>query len=326
MNRLQFVRRMFMLAVAACMPLKAALAAEYPVKTVRVVVPFGAGGLSDIITRQLAVGLGEKLGQPVIVENKPGAGHIVSLQTVANAPADGYTLLLGSNTGFTVSPHMYKKLNFDIAGFLPVAGVSLGPVALVARPDFPASSLTEFAKLAKAKGASLNYGSYGVGSSAHIGMEMIKKDLGIESTHIPYKGDAGALQGLLGKEIDVAYVTLFSVQSRILSGELKALGVMQADPIPRIPSIQTTKEAGWVNAEFPSWNALFAPAGTPPSIVKKVEDAVRAVVSTPQFAEFLRGRGAEPWSASSEQLSQFVATQSHRIAPMVKALDLQPGQ
>ncbi|MDP3139453.1 MAG: tripartite tricarboxylate transporter substrate binding protein [Burkholderiaceae bacterium] len=299
-----------------------ASATDFPVKPIRIIVPFGPGGITDVIARQVAKGLADKLGQQVIIDNKPSAGHIVAMQTVAQAPPDGYTLLLGSNTGLTVAPHLYKNLNFDIASLQPISPINTAPTVLVARPDFPGSSLADLVRLAKARPGALNYGSFGVGSSAHLGMEIFKKDMGIEVTHVPYRGDAPVYLALMGKQVDVAFITLFSAQQRIRSGEVKALGVLQADRIPAFPNIQTTVEAGSRNSDLPVWIAFFATPGTPRDVLKKLEDSTRSVVSAPEFAEFLRSRGAEPWLITNAQLMQFIQSQSAKIAPMVQAIGL----
>lgn len=300
-----------------------AMASDYPDRPIRLIVPFGPGGITDIIARQVAKGLGETLGQPVIVENKPSAGHVIAMQTVATAQPDGYTILFGSLTGFTIAPHLYKNLSYDvIKSFTLIAPIYTSPVVLLARPDFPANSLSEFIKLAKSKPNTLNYGSYGAGSSAHLSMEIFKKDVGIDVLHIPYKGDAGAIQALLSKDVDVAFITLFSAASRIHSGELKAIGLFQSERVPSLGSIQTTAEAGSKNADFPTWGALFVPAATPMAIVKRLEEATRSVTSQKQYQDFLRSRGSEPLQIENAKLLKFMQDQSTRIAPLVTVIGL----
>ena len=307
---------------AAVLSAAPAHAADYPVKPIRLIVPFGPGGITDVIARQAAKSMGDKLGQQIIVENKPSAGHIVAMQTLAHAQPDGYTILLGSNTGFTVAPHMYKNLNFDIGAFQPIAPINTAPTVLLARPDFPANNLSDLVKLAKAKPGTLNYGSFGVGTSAHLGMEIFKKDTGIEMTHIPYKGDAPGLLALMAKEVDVAYITLFSAQARMRAGEFKALGTLQNERISSFPNVQTTAEAGSRNAGMPVWIAFFATPGTPPDVMKKLEDATRATVASADFKEFLRSRGAEPMEMSNAQLMRFIEDQSAKAGPIVQAIGL----
>lgn len=295
----------------------------YPNKPIRLVVPFGPGGITDIIARQAALGMAERLGQQVIIENKPSAGHVVAMQTVAQAAPDGYTILLGSNTGFTVAPHLYQNLSFRIDKFQPIASINTAPTVLLARPDFPANSMSEFVKYVKANPGRLNYGSFGVGSSAHLGMEIFKSDLGLNITHVPYRGDAPSLLALKAGEIEVAYITLFSAQSRMRSGEFKALGVLQDERLVNFPDVQTTVEAGSRNSGIPVWIAFFAPPGTPASVMKQLEDATRAAVTAPAFVEFLRDRGAEPWSISNAQLMAFIKDQADKLGPIIKAIGLQ---
>ena len=316
-------------AVATFAALTAALAMSaqadnYPNKPSRRVVPFGPGGITDIIARQAAQGMTERLGQQVIVDNKPSAGHIVAMQTVAQAQPDGYTILLGSNTGFTVAPHLYQNLSFQIDKLQPIATINTAPTVLLARPDFPANSMSEFVKLVKAKPGQLNYGSFGIGTSAHLGMEIFKSDLGLDITHVPYRGDAPSLLALKAREIEVAYITLFSAQSRMRSGEFKALGVLQNERLANFPDVQTTAEAGSRNAGMPVWIAFFAPPGTPAPVMKKLEEATRAAVTTPAFVEFLRNRGAEPWNVSNAQLMGFIKEELDKSGPIIQAIGLQP--
>ncbi|HEY9281020.1 MAG TPA: tripartite tricarboxylate transporter substrate binding protein [Eoetvoesiella sp.] len=318
-----FVKSVLCCTALSVLSLSPVYAADYPNRSIKLIVPFGPGGITDIIARQVAKGLSEKLGQSVVIENKPSAGHIVALQTVARAKPDGYTILLGSNTGFTSTPHRYKNLDFDVNSFPVIAPINISPTVLLARPEFPADSMTDFVKLAKSKPGVLNYGSFGVGTSAHLGMEIFKKDTGIEVTHVPYKGDAPGIMALLSKEVDVVFNTLFSAQERIRSGEVKALGVLQADRLVKYPSIQTMVEAGSKNADMPVWIAFFASPGTPKEIVKILGDATRSVVSSAEFDEFLEKRGNIPMALSNEELLEFIRVQSDRIGPIVGSLGLQ---
>ncbi|WP_038202999.1 tripartite tricarboxylate transporter substrate-binding protein [Xenophilus azovorans] len=296
----------------------------YPNKPIRLIVPFGPGGITDVIARQAALGMAERLGQQVIIENKPSAGHIVAMQTVAQATPDGYTILLGSNTGFTVAPHLYQNLSFQIDKLQPIAPINTAPTVLLARPDFPANSMTEFVKYVKANPGRLNYGSFGIGTSAHLGMEIFKSDLDLDITHVPYRGDAPGLLALKAREIEVAYITLFSAQSRMRSGEFKALGVLQDARLDSFPDVQTTVEAGSKNSGMPVWIAFFAPPGTPTSVMKKLEDATRAATTATAFVDFLRSRGAEPWNVSNAQLMSFIKDQLDKSGPIIQAIGLQP--
>ncbi|KDD16447.1 tripartite tricarboxylate transporter substrate binding protein [Bordetella bronchiseptica] len=310
--------------IALLMAASSAHADTFPSRPIRLIVPFGPGGITDLIARQAALGMAEKLGQPVIIENKPSAGHIVAMQTVAQAAPDGYTILLGSNTGFTVAPHMYKNLPFRIDTLQPIAPINTAPTVLLARPDFPANNLTELIQYIKDNPGKLNYGSFGIGTSAHLGMEIMKSDLGLNIMHIPYRGDAQGLLALKAKEVDIAYITLFSAQARIRAGEFKALGVLQNDRLTAFPDIQTTVEVGSKNSGMPVWIAFFAPPGTPDAVMRKLESATRSASSAPKFVEFLHNNGVEPWNPSNQDLMRFIQDQLSRSGPIIQEIGLQP--
>jgi tripartite-type tricarboxylate transporter receptor subunit TctC len=301
-----------------------AVAQEFPNKPIRLLVPFGPGGITDIVARQLAKGMGEKLGQQVVVENKPSAGHVVSMQTVAHAQPDGYTIMIGSNTGFSVTPHLFKNISFDIKDFKLIAPVISSPPVLLARPDFPANSLSEFIKLAKSKPGAINYASYGMSSSAHLAMEILQKDTGIKLVHVPYKGDASATVALMGKEVDVAINSMFSAQSRIRSGEMKALAVFQSDRFSSLPSVQTPAEVGSKKAALPIWLAVFAPAGTPRDVMDKLEKATRSVTLQQEFKDFVRNRGSDPLDVDNARFMQIIQEESSNIGVIVNAMGLKP--
>lgn len=324
MKKRALLKAALSVAATAAFALPFAARADFPERPIRVIVPFGPGGITDIITRQLAKGMSDKLGQQLVVENKPGAGHVISLQTVAQAKPDGYTILVGSNTAFTITPHLYKDLNLDLGAFRPIAPMITSPTVLVARPDFPANTLSELVKLAKEKPGKLNYGSFGVASSAHLGMEIFKRDLGVDLVHVAYKGDAPVLLALMGKEVDVAFMTMFSAKSRIRSGEVKALGALQSERIADFPNVQTTVEVGSKKSDHPVWIALFAAPGTPDAVVKKLETAARSVVSGAEFGEFVRSRGADPMLIDNAKLVAFMKSQSESIGAIVKEIGLKP--
>lgn len=246
------------------------------------------------------------------------------MQTVAQATPDGYTILLGSNTGFTVAPHMYKNLPFRIDTLQPIAPINTAPTVLLARPDFPANNLTELIQYIKDNPGKLNYGSFGIGTSAHLGMEIMKSDLGLNIMHIPYRGDAQGLLALKAKEVDIAYITLFSAQARIRAGEFKALGVLQNDRLTAFPDIQTTVEVGSKNSGMPVWIAFFAPPGTPDAVMRKLESATRSASTAPAFVEFLHNNGVEPWNPSNQDLMRFIQDQLNRSGPIIQEIGLQP--
>ncbi|MEJ7931634.1 tripartite tricarboxylate transporter substrate binding protein [Ramlibacter sp. AN1015] len=326
MNPIKHVLAAMVSVAALATPLHAMAADAYPTRPIRLLVPFGPGGITDLIARQLAQGMGAKLGQQIVVENKPSAGHIVAMQTTVQAAPDGYTVMLGSNTGLTVAPHMYKDLGFDVGSLQLIAPVITAPTVLVARPEYPANNMADLVRIAKSKPGGINYASFGAGSSAHLGMEIIKKDLGLEATHVPYRGDAPVYTALMGKQVDVGFMTMFSAKQRLETGELKALATLQAERMPGYPSIQSTVEAGAKNSNLPVWIALFAPPGTSPAIMTKLEEVTRSVVASDEFGQFLRSRGAEPMTMTNARMHEFIKSQSAKIEPIVQEIGLKPGQ
>ena len=311
-------------AVLAAAVMSAAQAANFPLRPVRIVVGFAPGGSTDGVTREFARRLEAEIGQPAIVDNKPGAGQVVALQTVQNAAPDGYTLLMGTTSSFAVSPHLYKSLHADALKFVPVAPVASQANVLVAHPDFRIASINELLNAAKARKAPLNYGTYGAGTGAHLAMEMLKAQAGIQATHIGYRGDAPALMALKSKEVDIAVITMFSAMSRIQSGELLGIGVFQAKPDRSLPQLQTTEQAGYPEVDVPSWIGLFAPLGTPKAVTDKLEAAARAVVATPDFQSFVLARGNEPMSMSNAEFSRLIELQSRRLGQVIRSIKLQP--
>ena len=198
------------------------------------------------------------------------------------------------------------------------------PPVLVARPDYPANTLDEFLKLAKSRPGAINYASYGMSSSAHLAMEILQKDTGMNLVHVPYKGDASAVTALMAKETDVALLSMFSAQSRIRGGEFKALAVFQAERFSGFPNVQTPAEVGSPKSALPIWLALFAPAGTPRDVVEKLEKAARSVIQHPDFKEFTRSRGSEPIELDNDRFMQAVANESTSIGAVVNAMGLKP--
>ncbi|MDM0087964.1 MULTISPECIES: tripartite tricarboxylate transporter substrate binding protein [unclassified Variovorax] len=304
----------------------AVYAADYPSRPIKIIVAMGPGGLSDLTTRQLARMLEAKLGQPVIVENKPSAGQVVGMQATANAAPDGYTLLLGSTTGLAITPKLFNNVTIDPTKFVAVSPISTTPNVLVALPDFPANDFKELAANANARKDPITYGSIGVGTSPHLGMEIFRIGAKFEATHVPYKGDAPALLALKSREVDTAVITMFSAQPRIKSGELKALGVFQAQPFQNLPNIQTTTQAGVPEADVPGWVGLFASPGTPTSIIAKLEPVARQVIASAEFQAFLASHGSESVQLDNKSYVAMIARQSAQLGDIIKKLNLQSGQ
>ncbi len=289
----------------------------FPSRPVRIIVPYGAGSSVDLVTRLLAQRMAAKLGQAVVVENKPGAGTMVGTSLVAKAPADGYTLLLGSNA-MSIMPHLYKP-DFDpVTDFVPVAPVFNTGIVLVAKPSFPANNLVELAKLAKEKPGKLSYSTWGVGTSAHLVGELYKDKAGIFMLHVPYKGggieSAGAV---ITGDVDVGFDTSFTALPRIRSGQVKALGVFYPERIEGMPDVQTAAEAGFGDATLLGWVGLFAPARTPAAVVRVLTAAAQEGMTDPALVARLRSQGSKPFAGAPQVLMDTMRAESDRIKTIV---------
>jgi len=292
--------------------------AKYPSRTLRLIVPSSPGGPVDAVARILAEGLRTVFTEPVIVESKPGAGNATGSIYVANSPADGYTLLVISDS-ITVNPSLYPNLDKDpLKQFAPISVLVTAPQVLVARPDLPASDLRGFIAEAKSKPAQLNVASAGAGTISHLTELLLEQRTGIRTSHIPFRGAAPAVTALLGKHVDAAWLMPAPLLSAIESGQLKALAVTSATRDPKLPNVPTAEEAGIADFQIMNWQGLFAPAGTPKPIVDKIAQVVANVLRKPDMRERLAkigfdARGDGP-TAAAEQVRANVARWSDVIS------------
>jgi tripartite-type tricarboxylate transporter receptor subunit TctC len=271
----------------------AGTAANYPGKPVHIVVPFAAGGAVDALARMVAPGLGESLGQPIVVDNRPGAGGNLAADSVAKSAPDGYTLLLTTN-GHAISPALYRKLPFDaVKDFSPVTQLLATTLILVASPGFSAANTRELIALAKTKPGALNYGSTGIGNPLHLTMELLKTSAGIDIVPVPYKGDAPLSAALMSGEVDVAVVPLATSVQNIRAGRIKALAVTGARRISSLPAVPTIAESGIPGFDSTSWQGLFAPAGTSREIVERLQREIAKALNAPDVRERLTGLGGD---------------------------------
>src|SRR5262244_1040779 len=271
--------RALAILVGAAVFSAAAFAQTYPAKPVRMVVPFAAGGAVDTVARALGQKLGDSWKQPVLVDNRPGAGGNIAADTVAKAPADGYTLLI-TTQGFAISPGLYKKLPFDaVRDFAPVTQLTSSYLVLVCSPQLPSQSIRELIALARSKPGTINYGSTGTGAPPHLLGELLKSSASVDLLHVPYKGDAPLTQALLAGEVQVAFMPLAGVLPHIKSGRLRALGVSGKQRSTEMPEVPTFAEAG-LPFEFTGWLGIFAPAGVPRELVMQLQrEIARAIVA-----------------------------------------------
>jgi len=271
-----------------------AFAQSYPTKNIRLVVPYAAGGTSDILARAIGPKLTEAWGQPVIVENKPGANGNVGAEFVARSAPDGYTLLLTSN-GHTLNSLIYSTPGYDWQkDFVPVMEITEGPVVIVTQANSPYKTLKDVIDAARAKPGALSYAHGGLGLPPHIAMEMLNQAANVEIANIPYKGAGPALTDTLGGQVPLAILSLAGATPHIEAGRLRALASSGAARWPTLPNVPTIAELGYPDVVYLNWQGVFAPAGTPPDIVARLQKEISAVLAEPEVKEFLIGIGAAP--------------------------------
>jgi tripartite-type tricarboxylate transporter receptor subunit TctC len=291
---------------------------EYPVKPVRVVVPFPAGGGSDIIARVLAQRLTSALGQSVVVDNRAGASGNIAAELVAKSAPDGYTLLFG-NSALSISPAVFEKLAYDpVRDLMPISMVSSYPFVLVVHPSLPVRSVRELVALAKAKPDALSYSSAGAGTMSHLAMELMRLKIAIKVTHLPYKGAAPAAVGLMSGEAQLAFIVMPVVGPQIKAGRMRGLGV--AGPIRSavVPQVPTMREAGVEGHEALQWNGLFAPARTPQAILDRLHREVVKAVAAPEVRQRFEAEGADPVGSTPSEFAAFFRSEAEKWADVAK--------
>jgi tripartite-type tricarboxylate transporter receptor subunit TctC len=290
-----------------------AAAADYPTRPVTLVVPFPAGGSSDMIGRVLAQKLQEKLGGTFIVENKPGATGSIGAAYVKNAPADGNTLLVSSLAPFAVNPFLQKSLPYDPAKDFDLLSVLVqAPNVLVANPSVKASTVADVVALLKQKPGEVSFASSGAGSSDHLTAELFWQETGTQGLHVPYKGGAPAIQDLIGGQVQFSFQNLNAVIKQIEAGKLKAIAITSAKRSPLLPNVPTLTEAGIRNADVYSWQAVAGPKGLPADVKKKLSDAIVAGMNDPEAKKKLTDLGFEIVANTPEQFAQFQAQELAR--------------
>jgi tripartite-type tricarboxylate transporter receptor subunit TctC len=295
-----------------------ASAQGYPTRPIKFIVGFPAGGGSDAAARLTAAALSEKLGQPIVVENKPGANTILATQFVGSQPADGYTLLFVS-ASFAINPSLYK-LDYDILkDFTPVALVVQVPLILISNNELPAKTVTELIAMAKAKPNELTYASFGVGSAGHLAGELFCSMTGTDMRHVPYKGSAPAITDLLGGRVSIMFPGIGSAMPLVKDGKLRGVAVTTAKRTVVAPEIPTVAESGVPGYEVATWESLQAPAGTPPEIIAKLNKAIGEVLATKDLRDKMTALGLEAdGTKSPAEVAQFVRSEMAKWARVVK--------
>ena len=308
------------LLLAASLPAQAqAPAGSYPVKPVKVIVPYPPGGPTDIVARVVFQQVSDSTGQQFIVENRAGAGGNIGAEAVARAPADGYTLLVAT-TAHAINMSLFKNLNYDVLkDFAPVTLLTQGPLVLVATPAFPAANVRELIALAKAKPNTLNFASSGNGQSTHLSGELFNTMAGIKLAHVPYKGSAPALTDVIGGQVPLMFDTMLSAMPFVKTGKLKALAVTSAQRSAAAPELPTVAESGLPGYEVVAWNGLLAPAGTPKAVIDRLSDELAKAMAVAQVREKFSVQGfAASWD-TPEQFGSFLRSEVAKWTKTVKA-------
>jgi tripartite-type tricarboxylate transporter receptor subunit TctC len=301
----------------------AALAQTYPTKPVTMIIPFAAGGPTDVLGRVMGQRMSEILGQQVVIENVGGAGGMSGSKRVADAAPDGYTFVLGTVGTHAQGQTLYKKPLYNAASdFTPVALIAEVPIVLITRKDLPVNNLKEFVAYAKANQSKMQFGSAGAGSATHLGCVLLNYLIGVDITHVPYRGTGPAMQDLQGGRIDYLCEIVSTAKPQIDGGTVKAIAIMTKERSKALPNVPTGLEQGAPNLEAYTWNAIFLPKGAPADVVKKLHEATAEAMKTPAVRERLEGLGAvivPEDHATPEYLAQFVKSEIEKWAAPIKA-------
>jgi tripartite-type tricarboxylate transporter receptor subunit TctC len=320
LDKLVFKSLVCALSVSA-VPLAAQAAEAYPAKNVTIIMPYAAGGSSDVLTRTVAKGLGDIWGRQVIVDNRPGASGMIGAEIVAKAPPDGYTLL-STTSSYPGTVAVRAKLPFDPERtFVAVGMIARAPILLAVHPSVPAKTVKEF--IAVAKQRPLNYSSSGTGGNNHIAMELFSQAAGIKMTHIPYKGIAPAVVALASGEVDAIIASAPAVMAQVKSGRVRGIAVSSAKPTPLIPGYPTIA-ATVPGFTYENWWALFAPAGTPPAIVNTINAALNKVLGSAEMKQFLDREGAEAAPTTVAEVADLLPKEIARYRKAARAAGLKP--
>jgi len=298
--------------------------AQYPTRPVHIVVPYPAGGAVDAFARVLTQQLSELWGQQVVVDNRPGASTMIGADQVAKSPPDGYTLLLTAELTLVIVPHLYEKIPYDpLRDFAPVVALVSATQALVANPSLPVKTVKDLVALAKAKPGQLTYGSFGNGSTGHLNMEVLQAMTGARFNHIPYNGAGPAMNDVIGGHIDFMLAALSIVKGNVQAGKLRMIGVGSNHRSSEFPDVPTISESGAPGFEAKSWFGLVAPAGTPPDVIRKINQDVTKVISDRAFAEkYLAAQGLGSITGTPEQFAAFIRAETVRWGKVVKDADV----
>jgi len=325
--KLQLTKRHFLcgLVLLALPALASAQSGPYPNRPIRLLVGVPPGGTTDLVARVVGDQLSKQIGQPIIIENRGGAGGNIAAEAVAKSPPDGYTLFLGPVGTMTINPFVYAKMPFDtMRDFAPISQLSSLPIVMVINPSVPAKNVKEFIAFAKANPGTASFASGGNGTQTHLAGEMFKTMTGVEMIHVPYKGTAPAMVDLLGGRVSAMYDQIATAMPHIKAGKLVAIGVTTAKRSAIAPEIPTIAESGVPGYEATTWHGLFAPAGTPKDVIDKLNAEVVKALNSPDVIEKFKANGIDPVSSTPQQFGAFVQSELDRWRSAVKAAGIKP--
>ncbi len=317
----RIARILLALALAGVMPAYAQPA--YPVKTVRVIVPYPPGGGNDIIARAVADELTRRIGQTFFIDNRPGASTIIGAELAARATPDGYHLFVSSQTTLAIVPNLKRNVPYDpLRDFEPVSMLASQPYMVVVHPSLPVRNIKELIALAKARPGKLVYGSPSIGTGGHLSAELFKITTGIDMLHVPYRGGAQAATELLGGHVALMFATMSSVHAYAVSGRLRAIAVTSAKRSAAVANVPTIAESGVPGFETVQWIAMSAPRGTPKFAIDRLNAEIAAAVKSPDLRERLAVQGYDPEASTPQQLADTIKVEYARFAKLIKAIDL----
>ena len=316
MNVLRQLMRLVIFAGMMNLLIAGAFAQGYPAKPIRVIIPYPPGGGNDIVVRSIGQKLAERLGQSVLVENKPGGGTLIGAEAAAKSAPDGYSLFLGTIATMSINPSLYRTLPYDpVKDFAPITQLVNYSMLLIVNPSVPANSVAELLALAKTR--QLSYASFGNGSTSHLGMELLKAMTGVQLLHVPYKGSLPALTDVMGGQVPVMFVDLPPSLSQIKSGRVRALGVSSLQRSTLMPEVPTVAETV-PGFSYASWAGLFAPTATPAAIIARLHDEIVHVLNQPDIKAQLSGLGAEPVGSTPQEFATLIRSEIAKWAKVVK--------
>ena len=322
-NKLRTLGVLPLLALAA-LPLSSHAEDAWPNRTITLVVSYPAGGAADMLARLVAPRLAARLGQSVVIENKPGGAGQIGAAFVARSKPDGYTVLVDGG-GYAINPVLFPKLPYDTAkAFTPIGILGVFPLVLVTSPDFPARSVAELVGMSRAAPGSVSYASPGTGSTQHLAAEQFLQQAKISMVHVPYKGGSPAMADVMGGHVPVYVANIGSGLSSIQAGKLRPLATMAARRSPSLPEVPTMAEAGIANAEAYEWNGMFLPSGVQPAIVDKLTEALRQALDAPEVKQKIASVGGESFNGNRAEVSAFIQKQTQRMGKVVRDGNIRP--